>query len=187
MLASLLPLLGACNMAVSETPMFSDKDAGNLKPRPGIWLAEDPDCPLDTTLPEAKWPECATWLVVKASDEASMQDGKGQRQEARYIIAQGAPPVVQVLWRDEAKDDGKTFYVFLGLEPDRQDGEFLAAASWEVKCGTQETPGSEIKPYPGISAECRPFSQNAVRLAAVASRSTAEMAMHWRWLRPAAD
>ena len=187
MLACLLPLLGACNMVISETPMFGEKDAASLSPRPGIWLAEDPECPLDATLPEAKWPKCAMWLVVSGSGEAALVDGKGQRQEARYIIAKGAPPIVQVLWRDEAKEDGKTFYVFLGLEPNILDGEFLAATTWEVKCGTKDPADTDIKPYPGIAAECRPSSQEAIRSAALASCLTAEMAMTWRWLRPASD
>lgn len=187
MLACLLPFVAACNMAISETSLFSEPDNANLRPRPGLWMVEDPECEFDSSLPEAKWPRCAVWIVVDESDgKMRVRDGKGEGQEARFVIAKGEPPIVQILWRDDAKDDGKTFYVFFGLEPGpaEQDTDFKTASAWEVKCGIKDPAGSDIKPYPGISAECRPSSQDAVRSAAVASRSTAEMAMRLRWLRP---
>ena len=186
-LASLLPLLGACNMVISESPLFAERDAAKLKPRDGIWLSDDPDCHFDRALPEAQWPGCAIWLIVRSSGrELLLQDGKGQAQEARYFVARGRPTIVQILWRDEAKEDGKSFYVFFGLEPgpNQPDGTFVTASSWEAKCGVKAPSSSEIEPYPGIRPECRPESADAIRSAAVASRRTAEMAMDWRWLRP---
>jgi len=187
MLAFLLPVLGACNMAISETPLFTDADKANLIPRDGVWLTEDPDCRFDSNLPESQWPKCAIWAEVNgANGQMLIRDGKDQDQQARFVIAKGDPPIVQILWRDDAKDDGKTFYVFFGLEPGQKgtDTGFTTAATWEVKCGTKDPAGSDIKPYPGLSPECRPSSQDAVRSAATASRPTAEMAMTWRWLRP---
>lgn len=186
-LALFLPLLGACNMVISESPLFAQHGAAQLRPRDGIWLSDDPDCHFDPASPEARWPGCAKWLIVRGSGrELLLQDGKGQAQQARYVVARGRPPVVQILWRDEAKEDGKTFYVFFGLEPgrDQPDGTFVTASSWEVKCGVKNPSGSEIEPYAGITPECRPLSGDAIRSAAVASRPTAEMAMDWRWLRP---
>ena len=187
LLAVLLPLLSACNMAISETPIFAEEDAAAVVPRDGLWLSDDPDCTFDPNMPEARWPGCAIWLIVRSSGrELLLQDGKGEAQPARYIIAKGHPTVVQILWRDQAKEDGKTFYVFFGLEPGllQRDGTFITASSWEVKCGVKDTSSSEIKAYPGITAECRPESGDGVRSSAGASRPTAEMAMDWRWLRP---
>ena len=184
---AVLNLLSACNMAISETPIFALEDRAAIAPRDGLWLSEDPDCAFDPNLPETGWPGCAIWLIVRSSRrELLLQDGKGEAQPARYIIAKGHPTVVQVLWRDEAKEDGKTFYVFFGIEPGslQSDGTFVTASSWEVKCGVKDPSSSEIKAYPGIAAECRPESGDGVRSAAVASRTTAEMAMSWRWLRP---
>ena len=186
MLACLLPLLGACNMAISETPLFADVDKASFRPRDGVWLADDPECQFDSNLPESRWPSCATWIVVhSANGEMVVRDGKGEDQQARYVIANGEPLVVQVLWRDDAKEDGKTFYVFFGLEPGPAgpDNSFATAAAWEVKCGTKDPAGSDIKAYPGISPECRPSSKDSIRSAAQISRSTAEMAMTLRWLR----
>jgi hypothetical protein len=186
-LVPLLLLLNACNMAMSETPMFSDTDRGSLLPRDGVWVAEDSRCRFDVSQPGAEWPECAGWIVLRNSGgELLVRDGKGESQPARFVIAKGEPPIVQVLWRDDAKEDGKTFYVFFGLEPGTvdPDGKLVAASSWEVQCGVKGENASDIKPYPGISPECRPSTQDAIRSAAVASRATAEMAMRWRWLRP---
>ena len=168
-------------MAISETPVFAEADFAT--PKPGIWLSIDPECPFDSMLPEAEWPECAIWLVAGASPgDILLSDGKGQSQRARYIIAEGQPPILQVLWRDGAREDGNTFYVFFALEaePTEADGTFVAASTWEVKCGVQN--GSDIAPYRGIGPECRPSSGDAIHSAALASRDTAEMAMRWRWL-----
>lgn len=187
MLACLLPLLGACNMAISETPLFADGDKASLIPRNGIWLSDDSECPFDPSPPESQWPKCAIWAVVNGSTgEMLVRSGKGEDQQARFVIAHGDPLIVQILWRDDAKEDGKTFYVFFGLEPlaTGSDRTFTTAATWEVKCGTKVPSMSDIKPYPGLTTECRPSSQDTVRSAAVASRPTAEMAMTWRWLRP---
>ncbi len=189
LLAPLLLLLGACNMAISETPVFDERDAAKLVPREGIWLSDDPDCRFDPGLSETQWPGCAIWLIVHSNGrELLLQDGKGEAQQARYVIAKGQPTIVQILWRDEAKDDGKTFYVFFGLEPGgaQPDGTFVTASSWEVKCGVKDASSSEIAAYPGITPECRPELAKSIRSAAVASRPTAEMAMDWRWLRPEA-
>jgi hypothetical protein len=184
-LTFLLPFLGACNMIYSESPMFADADKAVIAPRDGIWLNEDPDCPFDSSLPESRWPSCAAWMIVRASSgQLVIHDAKSQSDGGSFLIVTGAPPIVQVRWHDEAKEDGKTFYVFFGMEPGppETDGRFAAASTWEVQCGVKS--GSEIAPYPGIGAECRPLSKDAIRSAALASRSSAEMAMSWRWLRP---
>lgn len=187
LLAALLPLLGACNMAISGTPMFTDADRSAFSPKDGIWLNDDPECVFDSAKPEAAWPVCAGWLVVRESGrEFWMNDGKGQSERGYYLIAGADPAIVQVKYTDEAKDDGKTFYVFFGLErePPGADGRFGSASTWEVKCGVRGKSVSDISPFAGISPECRPLSKDAIRSAAQASRATAEMAMRWRWLRP---
>ena len=190
MLACFLPLLGACNMAISETPLFADADKAGFTPRDGVWLSDDAECRFDSTLPEFQWPKCAIWAIVNGSTGAMLvRSGKDEEQQARFVIAKGDPLIVQILWRDDAKEDGKTFYVFFAIEPGSagSDKTFTTAATWEVKCGTKDASMSDIKPYPGIGGECRPSSQDAIRSAALASRATAEMGMTWRWLRPASD
>lgn len=188
LLACLLSLLGACNMVISETPLFSPEDEATFRPRDGVWVVDDPDCKFDSSLPESDWPKCAMWIVARPNGEVLLQNGEDEGQPGRFVIAKGQPPIVQILWRDEAKEDGKTFYVFFGLEAGRAqtDGAFVTAFSWDVMCGVKDPSSSEIEPYPGITPECRPSSKDSIRSAALASRANAEMAMHWRWLRPEA-
>ena len=104
-----------------------------------------------------------------------------------FVIAEGHPPIIQTEWHDDAKEDGKTFYAFVGLEPGQIQGDdtFVTASIWGVACGVKDANSSEIKPYPGITPECRPTSQDALRSAAAASRATSEIT-RWRWLRPEA-
>ncbi|HEU5482790.1 MAG TPA: hypothetical protein VFU80_06855, partial [Sphingomicrobium sp.] len=133
---------------------------------------------------ETEWPECALWVVVRDSGtEIHMTDGKGQSQRIGGLFASGNPMVVQGQYLDDAKQPTKMYYAFYGLEPHEvgPGGRFAAASVWPVQCGVQEKPGAEIRPYPGISPECRPSSMDAIRSAATASRGnqTAE----WRWLR----
>ena len=183
-LLPILPLLGACNMVISEAPMFAESDRSTLAPKGGIWLAEMDDCKFDASKPESEWPGCALWLVVRNSGrEVLMSDGKGQSQRIDFLIAVGTPAVVQGKWIDEAKEPEVAYYGYYGIEW-RQLGvdPFAAASIWAVRCGVQGQSSSEIAPYPGISAECRPSSKDAIRAAAIASRNAGEV-MSWRWLR----
>jgi hypothetical protein len=177
-------LLGACNMVISETPIFAENDRATSGPKIGIWLAEMDDCRFDSSQPESEWPECALWVVIRDSGrEVLLVDGKGQSQRVDYLIAAGTPAIIQGKWIDEAKEPEEDYYGFYGLER-RQvapDG-FAAALTWSVRCGVQEPSSSRIQPFPGISAECRPSSKDAIRSAAVASRNAGEV-MSWRWIR----
>jgi len=180
-----LGLLSACNMVISETPIFAESDRATLIPKDGIWLTKVDDCDFDASQPEAKWPECAVWVVVRNSGrELLVMDGKDQTQRLDYLIAAGSPPVVQGKWIDAAKEPGAAYYGFYGIEPQQlaTDG-FAAASTWAVKCGVQQQSSSKIQPFPGVSAECRPSSKDAIRSAATASRAAGEV-MTWRWLRP---
>ena len=182
-LLPLLTVLGACNMVISETPMFDEGDQPSLSPRDGIWLADVEDCRFDAGKQESDWPECAVWVIAHNNGrDLRLRDGKGQSQRVASIFASGTPTIVQGQWVDDSKKPATTHYGFYGLEPETigPDGRFAAASVWPVDCGIQS--GSEIRPFPGISAECRPSSKEAIRTAAISSR-TAEQISTWRWLR----
>jgi len=184
LLLPIIALLSACNMVISETPMFAENDRADVAPKDGVWLANQEDCDFDASQPEAKWPECAVWVVVRNSTrELLVNDGKDQSQRINYLIASGTPSIIQGKWVDEAKEPGAIYYSFYGLEW-RQLGPngFAGASVWPVQCGLQDRPGSDIRPFSGISAECRPSSRDAIRSAATVSRATGEVAS-WRWLR----
>lgn len=178
-------LLGACNMVISETPMFADADRTDVGPRDGIWLSDDAECRFDARRPESDWPECAMWVVVRNSGrELEVSDGKKQRQRLRSLLTAGAPAIIEAQWTDDAKYPAETTYGFYAYEaqPAEPDGRFVRASTWPVECGIQDKTGSEIRPFPGITPECRPTSRDAIRAAAVSSRR-AEQIERWRWLR----
>lgn len=178
-------LLGACNMVISETPMFAEADRAATAPRDGIWLRDDAECRFDFSRPESDWPECALWVVVRNSGrELEVSDGKKQRQYLRSLLSGGAPAIIEAQWTDDAKYPAETIYGFYAYEaqPAGPDGRFVRASTWPVECGIQAKGGSEIQPFPGITPECRPTSKEVIRAAAVSSRR-AEQIDTWRWLR----
>lgn len=183
LLFSTLAALGACNMVISEAPMFGESDRAKLIPRDGVWLADVEDCRFDAGQPEASWPKCAVWVIARdRGRELLLTDGKGQSQRIVAIYASGSPAIVQGQWTDDAKKPPSTLYGFYGLEPAKvgPNGRFAAASIWPVECGIKS--GAGIDPFPGISPECRPSSKKAIRAAAKSSRPTAEIS-RLRWLR----
>ena len=66
--------------------------------------------------------------------------------------------------------------------PPERDGRFVRASTWPVECGIQDKTGSDIRLFPGITAECRPTSKESIREAAVSSRRAVQLET-WRWLR----
>lgn len=175
-------LAGACNMVLSETPMFTERDRAKAAPRDGIWLGDDEECSFDTSLPAAQWPACAMWVVVRGS-ELTILDGKGQAERATAFFARGDPTIIQFQWIDTAKDD-RAYYGFYAIEPHENapDGQFTAASLWVVECGVQASAAAGIAPFPGITPECRPTSQDSIRSAARLSRRP-DQVKQWRWLR----
>lgn len=177
-------LLGACNMVMSEKPLFADADRSTLAPRAGLWLMRDKQCRFDESRPESGWPQCAMWVVVRSSgDRLEVMDGKGQTEQLGALFAAGDPPIIEVRWVDTAKDS-RVYYGYLGLTagPANSDGRFSSASAWLVECGEQDPETKDIQPHPGIGPDCRPSSKDAVRLAAKLSHR-ADTVSEWRWLR----
>ena len=185
-LISLSSMLCACNMVISETPVFVAADSGGPAPADGLWVRDDDDCSFDSSGPESSWPECAMWAVSRQSGrDLEYRNPKGESQRITAIFVSGKPEIVQAEWIDEAKEPKRSYYVFYAVDPTGFDtgGSFTRAWIWPVQCGTQATYNSDIHPFPGISAECRPSSKNAIRSAADLSRD-GEDRKQWRWLRP---
>ena len=136
----LLPSLGACNMLISETAMFSDDDRAQVLPQDGIWLSKDKDCEVDGGMPESYWPECALWVVVRgAGTDILLMDGKGQSESIGWLLAAGDPIILQGRWIDTAKPPHRSVYGFYGIDPLKigPDGRLLAVSVWPVECGTE--------------------------------------------------
>ncbi len=177
--------LGACNMVISENPMFAAGDAASVIPRDGIWLAEDEECNFDPAPAETSWPRCAVWVVVRNSArELQLSDGKGQSERIDSLFAAGEPVIIEARWTDSASETRRVTYGYFAVQPQQaqSDGRFVRASLWPVECGIQANKEAEIRPFPGISPECRPGSKDAIRAAAVSSRR-GEQVKSWRWLR----
>ncbi|HEX6741892.1 MAG TPA: hypothetical protein VF079_08895 [Sphingomicrobium sp.] len=181
----LLLALAACNMAMSDHPMFAADERLTTPLKNGLWAADDPDCAVDVTLPTDKWPECAFWAVVGDNQVIDVSEKKADRP-AGFLIAGGRPPIVQI----EMIDKERRVYFFYAVEPlaSAPSSPATALNLWAVACGTAKVPGStgQIDPYPGLDKDCRPASKEALRAAAAASRAAQDraaekqiMRMHW--------
>jgi hypothetical protein len=185
LLALILPALGACNMLISETPIYAEADRATTAPRNGLWLSPNRGCEFDSREAEADWPDCAMWIVVRnQGGEMLLSDGKNQVEALSAFFAAGEPIIAQARWIDTAKEPRKAYYGFYAVEPHQvgPDGLFSAATIWVVECGTQTNQNADIVPYPGIGPECRATSKEAIRSAAQKSRR-ADTIEEWRWLR----
>lgn len=185
LLLPLLAALGACNMVISEAPVFAEAERGPEAPKDGLWIGDDPECRFNAGGPESGWPDCALWVVVReAGRDLLVSDRRGESQRVGALFVAGNPGIVQARWIDEAKEPARPYYVFYAFEARNIDskGRFTLASIWPVECGIQDKPNGDIRPFPGITAECRPSSPDSIRSAAKASRR-ADQVKQWRWLR----
>jgi hypothetical protein len=201
-----LSLLGACNVVMTKTPLFTKADAaGAPKLRPGVW-SEDPapDCALDESKPLTDWPDCANGFVV--IDDATFggygkEDGKRVWSTVSALLVGGDPMVFQIhATGDATPGTSPDAYVYSGLAPAKLDaqGRIVATLSWPVQCGKPppadaKTPdGSQrtgtLDPLPGLTMDadgsnCTTTSPAALRAAAKASRKWTvpgeTTAAHW--------
>ena len=122
-------------------------------------------------------------VVRNSGRELNLIDAK-ESQRVAATFAAGTPAIIEAEWIDDAKTPAKVTYGYYALEPQpaAQDGRFIRASLWPVVCGVKSPTSSEIRPFPGITPECRPTSKGAIRAAAVSSRR-AEQVQVWRWVR----
>lgn len=133
--------LSACNMVVTDTPMFDAADQTGPAMREGVWLAQDAECKVDTTKSVKDWPECADWFLLR--------DGKLEFPEEKpdlpfsgaiaVIVAGGDPQVWQMTLDLSLKpgEPGSQMNLYAGFEPlerDRQ-GRVIRYLSWPALCG----------------------------------------------------
>jgi len=186
LLLCLLPAfvaLCACNVAVSDHPMFSPEDRLSIPLKDGLWVADDPDCPFDVKTPKTQWPKCAFWTIVSDKKFVDFAGDKEEERPVGTLIAKGRPPIVQV----EVFIKGDRSFLFFAIEPQASDpsGSTTAMDIWAVACGTQRSSGSssQVDPYPGFNKECQPLTTKALRAAAIASRPKVEKVGRINWVR----
>lgn len=161
----LLPLLGGCNIVVSEQPWFTGEQAtGAPRLRPGVWVnAASPDCEFDEAAPFGSLPECAGPAMVLADGtyaglpKPEKRDRPGFAMtdprtwdQIRHVLVAGEPMIDQLsakdAFRNEDDDDAdengpmKSGFIYLAVEPSSFDpeGRILAVQIWLVQCGPIE-------------------------------------------------
>jgi hypothetical protein len=178
--------LSACNIAISDYPMFSEDQQSKLRAKDGVWLAEDPKCRFDTSSPAHHWPKCAQWFYLHNDEVADGPGAKPGDRPVKFLIVDGLPPLLQVPIED--KDEHTTTYAFAALElpAAMTSGQLTEARLWLVACGVERHStkrASDIKPFPGIDKDCKPQSAAALRNAAIASRPKRSRRVLWRRVR----
>jgi hypothetical protein len=151
-------MLGACNLVVSETPVFSAVDSQGAPPfKPGIWASPDPGCDFKTSEPVDSWPKCANGTTIgetaiqgtmdpgslAATDSSHAPETGPQKVALPYVLAAGDPRVMQVDMKLPDAPLGKfgVFY-FVAVHPTAfgADGRITAAEMWIVQCGPPPPP-----------------------------------------------
>jgi hypothetical protein len=175
--------LGACNMAMSEKPLFADRSSSVLL-QDGLWTRPDSKCIADLTQPKEKWPKCAGWMLLKDSKVVAGSDMKPDEGAQDVFIVDGKPVLVQAVIKMSGPERSESFYGYFILEPkDRSsDGRVTAIEFWPVPCGTTKPDGS-VSPYPGFDKDCRTTSVPALRDAAARPRGAEVEPMLLKWVR----
>jgi len=152
----------------------------------GLWVGQDPVCSFDSALPKERWPKCASWFLVDANSIAAGKDAEPKDMPIPLLLAEGQPPIVQVLGK---ADENKPAYFFLALRAEdvAQPNEIAAVTLRWVACGTQSQgdakkgTAGELVHFPGLDKDCHPLTVDALRAAALATPTKDEM--HWAWVR----
>jgi hypothetical protein len=177
LLAFSLPLLGGCNIALSNKLLFSpDQRSSTLVLEDGLWASVESNCPIDFTKPKEDWPGCAEWAVVQGNRIVEPQS------DAQDIfMIDGAPPLIQ---GDDSNKQRK-IYAFLGFKPTSlsPSGRIVALDMWPIPCGTFEEGSAKVRPFPGFNDECYAETIEAVRSAANHPAPVDQHVISWKRIR----
>ena len=154
-----LVALGACNIVLTEAPLFSAADAAGAPAlRPGVWeFFKGSGCQVDERRPFDEWPDCAGGGLVVADNLAGPKSGapKGTLERSPYVLAAGDPRIAQLQVNidtsagasAEASGDAQVEthsasaqakpWGYVGVRPTRFDseGRIVALVAWPVLCG----------------------------------------------------
>jgi hypothetical protein len=141
MVALAATLAGCGNAVTSPKALFSARDArGEAQPRPGVWAYSNstklPTCKVDTSQPFGTWDTCAGGFVVRPGEILGPAGaGNPLALDYRFVLARGAPAVVQVLVVGDKDLAGRYYYA--GLRPLKFDkqGRVIELKAWQAMCG----------------------------------------------------
>jgi hypothetical protein len=154
-----LSLLGACNVVLTQGPLFKAADeAGAPAMRPGVWLiGQEGGCRFDERAPIDAWPDCAGGAVVKAGEMTGPdKKGKGAWEREPFVLAAGDPRIIQMRVQETLSVDASAqasgggeasasasgggaaqSYGYAGARPVSFDaqGQITSLVYWPVMCG----------------------------------------------------
>jgi hypothetical protein len=179
-------LLGACNVAMSDKPLFGEPQRSSaLRLEDGIWTLDKPECVADLAKPRKDWPACIDWVIVNGNKALLGSDSKPGDGPEDILIVDGKPPLLQAKVTTSGSPPTWGYLVF-HPQATSKTGRVTAVEVWAVACGIQE-PGTaaspKIHPYPGFNEECRTTSVDALRAAASKERPADTEIVTWRWVR----
>jgi hypothetical protein len=175
--------LTACNMALSEKPLFAERSS-TIRLSDGLWAGSDPKCTVDLSSPKQQWPKCAGWFVLENSKVVAGSDMKPDEGAQDVFVVDGKPPLVQAVIKMSGPERSESYYGYFILEPkDRSsDGRITAVELRPVPCGVEKTNGN-IAPYPGFDKDCKTTSVPALRAAAARPPGASVEPMLMKWVR----
>ena len=194
-------LLTACNVVMSEEPLFGEADAARAPPfRDGAWISMSAECQSQWRDPRAP-PPCVEHGQVVGGRLIAPDEPPG----AAIVAGGGVPLIVQVRFSQEEAATGEPFtvHIYGALKPTRLDaqGRVVEARRWLVLCGEPppEAGRDSLRreehltrsPLPGLTIDpelglCRAHEPQAVRNAARASEAWDEEKAVLRWVGEAA-
>ncbi|MBA4748566.1 MAG: hypothetical protein H2056_07630 [Sphingopyxis sp.] len=203
-----LLVLGGCDAAISDRPMFTQTDTvGAPKFKDGVWAPVDQDdCQVDKEKRVSQWPDCAEWAYFKDGHLFERRDKNGielKPVSQSYLIVGGTPAMVQIEHSPVESEDGVTFSFWALDHGAVGQSELRVVELWQVLCGRRDdvpdgkeseaadeaTPmfGDLIR-FPGFNEKCRPDSVASLRTAALASRTLPpENPIRLEWVRAKLD
>ncbi|MET0293841.1 MAG: hypothetical protein ABW042_02405 [Phenylobacterium sp.] len=192
--------LSACNVVMSEAPLFDQADAAKAPPfKDGEWLAMSGECLAGWTNQQTP-PDCARHGQVRGG-RLVIPDDDAQD----VLMAGGEPLILQIRFSQKDASSGEPFvmHIYGALKPTARDaqGRITEARNWLVLCGPPppEAKGSSLntwehltnRPLPGLAIDrklgiCRAREAAAVRRAAAASEAWDDEKGVLRWVEPTA-
>lgn len=152
-----LAFVGACNVVMTEKPLFTQTDAAGAPAlRPGVWsFFHEPGCKVDESRPFTEWPNCSGGGIVRDGEIIGANGGKDQPMP--LIIAAGEPRIAQLQMQIDVTAGAAASasggaqasasasvsapkaapYGYVALKPTKFDaeGRITAFRFWPVQCG----------------------------------------------------
>ena len=180
--------LGACNLVVTDEPMFNDADsASSVVMKPGVWVFDTP-CPAEKQAQNEC--EAPTPFLITASDirKTDQTDPSLSEPPMPYVLVAGDPPIAQIEAQSpEAGARADTFYIYAAVHPTKfdDDKKVVVAEVWPIMCGPPPAPGqgggkdgdATTQPLEGMKmgdgAQCTPFNKGVLANAVQPSKDWA--------------